>query len=322
MKFPPYSRLIPAFICLFTFTAFIFPNDKEKIVSVSEFQNFIDTIGLQFEMPTGYAPTVVKKNRDLWYCFAIKNKNADFEVRYSVWSLQPLINDYKKCQTDPNCAMVRPNMTYKGRAQTNALNMTGGISHPIGTFPTQAVKEEFNADAGGSSFFEFNCGFGTGYKYGQMIYLHKDNVADVIITYLSNDKAKHPELMNQSFHALTFKAQHIASYGKEVNGCKLAKDDAQNYYVVNKNDIAIASIDELNIDTEAIIDQIKKSPLKEAPLITKILEMHTGMDRTKELMHTTQTHDEINLLVLQNIDLKLNSKFSKEQLEKLKERVK
>ena len=38
-----------------------------------------------------------------------------------------------------------------------------------------------------------------------MVYLHKDNVADVIITYMSNDKARHSELMNGPFHALKFK---------------------------------------------------------------------------------------------------------------------
>lgn len=68
-----------------------------------------------------------------------------------------------------------------------------------------AVREEFNADDGGSSFFRFNCEFGKNYKYGQMVYLHKDNVADVIITYMSNDASTHSDLMMESFHALKFK---------------------------------------------------------------------------------------------------------------------
>lgn len=199
------TKITRIFIPALVVTAFTFPDDKGKIVKVAEFQKYIDPIGLNFTMPTSYEETFVKENKDLWYSFAIKDKNADFEVRYTVWSLKPEITEYKKCKLDTNCTMVSPNVIYKGRIQANVLNMTGGQNWDIDLFPLQAVKEEFNADTGGSSFFEFNCGFGKGYKYGQMIYLHKDNVADVIITFMSNDKKIHSDLMMKSFHALTFK---------------------------------------------------------------------------------------------------------------------
>jgi hypothetical protein len=178
---------------------------KGKIIKVSEFQKYVDTIGLKFIMPPDYKETYVKENKDLWYGFAIKDKNSDFEVRYSVWSLQPTVEQFNKCKLDTNCLMVSPNVIYKGRIQSNVLNMTGGQDIDIGAFPPQAVKKEFNADNGGSSFFQFNCGFGKGYKFGQMVYLHKDNVADVIITFMSNDKSTLSYLMEKSFYALTFK---------------------------------------------------------------------------------------------------------------------
>ena len=188
--------------CTFSFTM----QDKpDKIVKLKEFEQHIDTLGLQFEMPKGYKEVVVKSNRDLYYGFAIKNKKDDFEVRYSIWSLKNDLVEYERCKADPNCMSIHPNSVYKGRAQANVLNMTAGESMNYGDFPPQAVKKEFNADAGGSSFFQFNCKFGEGYKYGQMVVLHKDNVADVIITYLSNDKDKHSDLMEIPFHSLTFK---------------------------------------------------------------------------------------------------------------------
>lgn len=180
-------------------------SEKKEVVKLSTFQREIKAMGLEFSMPEGYQESDVKENGDLQYSFAIKNKTADFEVRYSVWSLKPELEAYEKCKKDPNCLMVHPNKTYTGRIQANVLNMTGGQDWDIGAFPAQAVKREFNADDGGSSFFEFNCEFGKGYKYGQMIYLHKDNVADVIITYMSNDKDSHSDLMEVPFHALTFK---------------------------------------------------------------------------------------------------------------------
>lgn len=197
-------KMIRLFALTVLITAFTFSDNTEKIVKADEFQNYIDTIGLKFTMPAHCKETYVKENNDLWYSFAIKDKKADFEVRYTVWSLKPTIAEYEKCKLDKNCTMVNPNVIYKGRVQANVLNMTGGQDGDIGTFPTQAVKNEFNADAGGSSFFEFNCGFGEGYKYGQMVYLHKDNVADVIITFMSNNKTIHSDLMMKSFHALTF----------------------------------------------------------------------------------------------------------------------
>lgn len=179
--------------------------EKSEIISVTDFQKFIDPMGLQFSMPDGYKEAPVFENKDLWFSFAIKDENADFEVRYSVWPLKSAFEEYERCQLDTNCIMVHPNVFYRGRIQSNVLNMTAGKSMMSDAFPKDAVKREFNADAGGSAFFEFNCDFGKNYALGQMVYLHKDNVADVIITYMSNDKKTHSDLMMKSFHALTFK---------------------------------------------------------------------------------------------------------------------
>ena len=199
------KKIIGLIVLTVVITSFTSVNDKGKIVKVQEFQQFIDVIGLKFTMPPNYEETYVKENNDLWYCFAMKDKIADFEARYTVWSLKPAIENYEKCKLDPSCVSVSPNVIYEGLIQANVLNMTGGQEWNIEKFTTQAVKEEFNADAGGASFFEFNCGFGKGYKYGFMVYLHKDDVADVIITFMNNDTATISELMEISFHALTFK---------------------------------------------------------------------------------------------------------------------
>lgn len=195
-------------LVLFALTVFVMSfksSEKSEVVKVADFQKELKDIGLQFTLPEGYQESEVKENSDLWYRFAMKHKTADFEVRYSVWSLKTPLKEFEKCKKDTNCTMIHPNKTYTGRIRSNVLNMTGGQDWEISAFPIPAVKREFNADAGGSSFFEFNCEFGKGYKYGQMIYLHKDNVADVIITYMSNDKDSHSDWMEIPFHALTFK---------------------------------------------------------------------------------------------------------------------
>lgn len=180
--------------------------EDDKVVTLDEFQAMIDSVGLSFTMPPDYKVTAIKENHDLGYDFAIKNTKADFEVRYSIWSLKPTLEEYRKCKLDSaHCMMIDPNKIYSGRAMSNVANMTAGASMEFGPFPPAAVKKEFNGDKGGSAFFEFKCEFGKGYKYGQMVVLHKDNVADVIITYMSNDKTKHPDLMMVPFHSLVFK---------------------------------------------------------------------------------------------------------------------
>lgn len=173
--------------------------------SVIDFQEFADSQGLKFEMPEDYSVAEVKENRDLWYSFAIINADSSMEVRYTIWSLESEKKQYEESLKDSSITMVPHNNIYRGRVEANALNMTGGNGASIGSFPTAAVQREFNADAGGSSFFLFNCQFGEGYEFGQFVFLHKDDVADVIITFMSNDKSTHSDLMDAAFHSLVFK---------------------------------------------------------------------------------------------------------------------
>src|SRR5688572_3475610 len=113
------TKIIGLLILTIITTAFTLCVVKGKTVKAEKFKKFIDPIGLQFEMPAGFKETLVKENKDLWYSFAIKDKNADFEVRYTVWSLKPIIEEYNKCALDTNCVMVNPNDIYKGRIQSN-----------------------------------------------------------------------------------------------------------------------------------------------------------------------------------------------------------
>lgn len=176
-----------------------------QTLSIEDFQKQIAESQLQFEIPDGYKIKEAIKNRDLQYSFAIINSEGTMEVRYSIFPMKQMLLDYEKSKNNPNEFMVNPNKIYIGIMSSNGLNMTGGKMVDIGDFPTKAVKKEFNADYGGNAFFEFNCEFGKGYKYGQFVCLHKENVADVIITFMSNDKNTHSDLMSIPFHALIFK---------------------------------------------------------------------------------------------------------------------
>lgn len=195
-------KKILAFLCIIILANVTYGQNEKKIV---EFKKLCDSSELKFYMPKGYAVKEVRDNPDLWYSFAIINGDATMEIRYTIWSLKPAFEDYKKSLKDENSMMVNPNTIYKGRIQANVLNMTGGQMYNIGKFPSRAVKKEFSADDGGSCFFEFNSDFGKGYKYGQFVYLHKDDIADVIITFMSNNRKIHSDLMMAGFHSLKFK---------------------------------------------------------------------------------------------------------------------
>ena len=43
------------------------------------------------------------------------------------------------------------------------------------------------------------------FKYGQFMYLHKNDIADVIVTFMSNNKETHSDMMMEGFYSLTFK---------------------------------------------------------------------------------------------------------------------
>jgi hypothetical protein len=198
-------KLILLFIVAVIAAAFTRSDETGKIVTVNEFKKQLDAVGLIFEMPAGYKETYVHENNDLVYNFAIKNKKEDFEIRYTIFPLKPSIAEYNICKQDTNCTMVDPNTIYKEQIAATVLNMTGGEKSNLGPFSPGGAKKDFNADRGGSAFFKFKSDFGKGYKYGQVIYLHKDNVGDVVITYMSNNGETHVDLMKKAFYALKFK---------------------------------------------------------------------------------------------------------------------
>jgi len=195
-------KKIISILTLILFFSFSYGQNQ---LTLPEFETLCNSSGLQFTMPEGYKITDVKENHDLGYSFAVMNADSTMEIRYTIWSLKPALEQYEESLKDSNSMMISPNNMYKGSIQANMLNMTGGQKYDIGSFPPQAVKKEFNADTGGSCFFEFNCEFGKGYKYGQFMYLHKNDIADVIVTFMSNNKETHSNLMMAGFYSLKFK---------------------------------------------------------------------------------------------------------------------
>lgn len=177
---------------------------RPKTVSVAQFQADIQPLGLIFELPAGFKAVAVRENPDLFYQFAIQPAKSGFEVRYSVMDLRSWVAKYEASLSDTNQLMIHPDKIWEGMAMANGMNMTRGKMIDLQKFDPGAVKREFGADDGGVQFFFFQCEFGKGYKSGEVVYLHKNGVADVAITFLCKDEKKLLEWMRPAFHNLRF----------------------------------------------------------------------------------------------------------------------
>lgn len=72
-------------------------------------------------------------------------------------------------------------------------------------FPDEAVKQEFNADAGLIIMTVLKEGFGKGYKYCMMMGLYKKGLGIAFYFYMMNNIGTYTNLYAQPFHSLKFK---------------------------------------------------------------------------------------------------------------------
>lgn len=174
----------------------------------NEFESLILENGLVFEKPIEFLPTAVIENGDLAYNYAMRLKQDSFEVRYSIFPLGGLLKDYKGSLNDPNRMVLDPNTYHSSMFRANILNVSqAGLNNMpgISDFPPEAVKKEFGADYGATSFFLANSEFGKNYKYCLMMVIHKKDLADVYVSFLGNDQSTFQEYMLKAFHAIKFK---------------------------------------------------------------------------------------------------------------------
>ena len=178
------------------------------------FQNVLSLGQMTFNMPKGTTPIPLVKNMQMHYEYAIKFKDIPFEVRYAVAPI-----GYTVAEAYTGGKGVTPRTGDERLSKTSsmviAINVGGGKPDPnMGSreFPPEAVKKEFGADWGSTTMIDLqNDSFGTEYKYCMMITLHKNDVADGYIFYLSDTKEHLMGYLNEyiaktgAFYAMKFK---------------------------------------------------------------------------------------------------------------------
>jgi hypothetical protein len=188
-------------LLLFTLTSFASDNLPKQ------FLDLLFRSGLTFQQVSGLVATKIIYNEQMNYEYAIKYPNKRFEIRYSIRPLDKLLIEYRKNLKNKKKGEIytNPNTGYYTQFQAIILNISGGKLPEIRIFEKAAVKEEFNADWGATTYVELGKEFGQNYKYCMVLALHKSNLGDAYIFYLSDSQVGFNELVDPAFYSLRFK---------------------------------------------------------------------------------------------------------------------
>ncbi|MCX6223017.1 MAG: hypothetical protein NTZ69_18765 [Bacteroidia bacterium] len=172
--------------------------------NLSDFKALLEECGMNVNIPEGFVEAKIIENKDMNYEYAIKYPDKEFELRYAIRPIR-----YKKYSDETlknEMESQRPfrNSSYGIILQTIVNNITGGIDYEIKAFDKNAVKKEFNADWGATTFVALKSDFGKGYKYCMIVTIHKNDFADAYYFYLSNTKENFSENEDPLFHTLRF----------------------------------------------------------------------------------------------------------------------
>ncbi len=190
------------YVILFVFLTSFYSDNLPKA-----FTELIERSNMAFESTASFAETKIIENRQMNYEYAIKHSSKKFEVRYAIRPLDKLLKEFaekekNKKEGDIN---INPNKLYNSLFQATILNISGGELPDFSDFDKASVKKEFNADWGATTFVKVGKEFGQDYKYCMVVALHKDNVGDAYIFYLSDTQDGFSDLMQTAFHSLKFK---------------------------------------------------------------------------------------------------------------------
>ncbi|MFT6923446.1 MAG: hypothetical protein ACJA1C_002459 [Crocinitomicaceae bacterium] len=173
-------------IIVLVFSHFGFSQDTIDTTTVTEitFEDLLEWNMMEFTAPEGLIEILPIENRQMNYEKAFKHPTKRFEVRYAIRNQD--IGFYQQI------------------FEMTVLNISGGQLPEYSPFGTEAVKEEFNADAGATVMVQAGSEFGQDYKYCLLVYIYKKGVGDGYVFYMADDNALILEMMNPIFHALKF----------------------------------------------------------------------------------------------------------------------
>jgi len=181
-------KLFHAFIALLFVTATAGAQSKTGNVEAN-FNKLLHTAGMTFKMPTGAVKAPIIKNKQLPYQYAVKYPSRGIEIRYAILPKAGITA--KPTKTPLNgTSRTLVNDPFDNLSMDVATKVAGGVPDPkmqIGGFDPAEAKKQFGADK--ATFWMINIknnSFANGYKFCNMVAMHKDNGANAYVFYLAN----------------------------------------------------------------------------------------------------------------------------------------
>jgi hypothetical protein len=146
-------------------------------------------------------------NGDVLYHTAFKSKNGEFEIRVRYEPMAGVLEKHAESKKPNSKTVVVPaNNMFQMTFMVCMMNILQSENAPRMTgFPPKAVKEEFNADAGLTSFGQGKSQFLGKYSFVLAYAIHKSDIGDVHVYYLFNDPKKGQEFYRNHFYPVKFK---------------------------------------------------------------------------------------------------------------------
>ena len=195
------NKLFLFIVGIITFISYSFS------VKPDQFSELLTRSDLIFTQPENFTSVEIVDQNNMQYEYALKHNSKNFEVRYAIRPLDELIKTYEKKEKNKKEGdiNIHPNKLYKTLLQSTTMNISGGYLPEMVVFDSLAVRQEFNADWGATTYVEVGNAFGANYKYCITVAIHKNNVADAYLFFLSDNTENFDDVMLTAFHSLKFK---------------------------------------------------------------------------------------------------------------------
>lgn len=160
-------------------------------------------MGVIYTPPPGYAATPVIDDHDVSYDYAVLSKDKRVEIRFALrpytHETPPLVRTAKGAWAFFMTAIM--NVTHLG--QTGQA--TAPRTLPATTYAADVAKivlVTWTARTHDPTFF------GSGYKFGVAVFLHRDHVGDAYEFFLLRDRDAAARLSEPLLHSLRFAQKH------------------------------------------------------------------------------------------------------------------
>jgi len=159
------------------------------------FKTTLEQKQIALNLPKNFKEVPVKDNPDVNYQYALKHDSLDFEIRFLV--------------ADINEALDLPNDKRSLSLFTSIVLNASGEALPnipkIQELGQGVANMEYNADWVANSSFYAKSTFSKGFDINSVIALRKNDVAEVYVFFLFNDREKGAALVSKLATCLKFK---------------------------------------------------------------------------------------------------------------------